>query len=126
MPFKFPKPTRAREKRQKAAHHRRETADLREKVMARARGRCECCGLGGWLELDHWVGGSGRRREQQSVETVWLLSREHHAMRSHNNPSVAEWNRRFAAHCGRHGYAFVPHVEKQPLGAGVFRRRSAP
>lgn len=94
----------------------RDTAfrDLALKVLTRAQFVCECCCA--WLpftgEIDHWLGGSGRRRQRESIETIWLLCSSCHADRTANRPSVEHWNERFRLHCERYGYPFVPHLEK--------------
>jgi hypothetical protein len=102
---------------------------IRDEVKGRARGRCEAlhleiiAGREVWmrcrhrgLALDHWLGGSGRRRPFESVETTWLLCIGDDRARTANDPTAEFWNRSFAEHCRRWGYAFTPHIEHAPLG----------
>lgn len=95
-------------KEKKRGTKRQETARIREAVMRRADGKCECgCGgdtMGlGPLELDHFW---GRGKEPQTVENCWALSRWHHRLKTENKyPGREGWLRAFAAHCDRHGYA---------------------
>jgi 5-methylcytosine-specific restriction endonuclease McrA len=82
-------------------NHREETREIRAAVWKRSEGGCENCGIGleDWEgELDHWLGGSGRRRQQQGTETTWRLCRPCHRARSANSPSYAAWKLRWAAH----------------------------
>lgn len=111
--FKKPVSAKAR-KASKAAAHREETAKIRAKVIERSGGRCEsptCPNAGS--EIDHWRSGSGRRRAEQSPETCWLICAFHHVLRTANSPHAAFWNQQWATHCIKHGYDFLPHVEKQ-------------
>lgn len=85
---------------------------IRAAVMDRARGRCEACGERAALALDHWLGGIGRRRQMESVETTWALCGECHRDRTENRPSAADWNRHFEAHARRHGYPVVLHLHR--------------
>jgi len=72
-----------------------------EAVAERAGNCCECCGMsGGVLELDHYEG----RAVSETVETCWMLWREHHAQKTRHEPSAVMWALRFAQHCLRHGY----------------------
>lgn len=78
---------------------------IRKKVEARAGGRCECgCGFAfmDWEpgEADHFFG----KARAESVETVWMLTRLCHRMKTENDPDAATWLARFSAHCARHGY----------------------
>jgi hypothetical protein len=90
-------------------------------VFKRAGGQCEVCFP--WAdrcknpatEMDHWLGGNGRRRQKQSVETCWALCREHHGWKTVHFGGVSLWNRRFKDHCETYGYPFVAHVEHAPL-----------
>lgn len=102
---------------------REEMATLRAEVVARAGGRCEVwageerCHERG-TDLDHWLSGSGLRRQNQSKRTCWLLCRWDHQARTDNYPTAARWNQLFAAHCIRHGYpAPKMHIEHAPLRA---------
>lgn len=104
--LRFPKPAPRRAlKRSRAASHRAEMAEIRAAVVARARGRCECgCGsVSLFMEADHFWGGSGRRREAQSIETVWLLSAPCHRAKTESRPSREAWLTKWAEHCARHG-----------------------
>lgn len=95
------------------------TKEIRALVAERAGNICEC-GCGRTLSLyhpqmDHWLGGSGRRKQKQSVETCWMLTMWCHRQRTNNYPSAIYWNRKFRAHCHRYGYVFTPHIEKRQL-----------
>lgn len=88
---------------------------LRHEVLERAKFRCESCGADlrkAGCVFDHWLGGSGRRREQESLETTWALCLGCNDRRTINVPSAAHWNDTFAKHCRKHGYPFVPHITK--------------
>jgi hypothetical protein len=121
----FSRPARknsARVKREtKRKIHREETTAIREAVVYRANGFCEACWLQGYerpgTELDHFEGGSGRRRERQSVENTWLLCSQSHRARSLNAPSAAHWNRLWKEHTSKHGYPFHPHIEHAEVAA---------
>lgn len=101
-------------KRLKVQTRQLTSAQIRAAVMRRADGRCEACtgplGLSGvW---DHWLGGSGRRKALESVETTWALCAYCNHQRTDNIPSAKHWNRRFQTHCDTHGYPFTPHKER--------------
>ncbi len=71
----------AREARRK--RHAEETARIREAVFARAGGRCEWTDGGARcsnapVHLHHTEGGSGRRRQRQSVANTLALCMGHH------------------------------------------------
>lgn len=118
-----------KEKRaEKKRKHREETGSIRAVVIERAGGHCEADARAGYfdqhdcvggLELDHFYGGSGRRRQQQGRETCWVLCRRHHRMKTNNDPSLAHWDSIFAAHCRYHGYPpprpRKAHVEHQAV-----------
>ena len=110
----LPKPEpRKKSKARKQKAHRESTSAIRRKVMERAGGYCEAClAPSGDLRLDHWLGGSGRRRQAQAVGNTWALCRSCDFGRTHNIPNAAEWNAINKAHCVRYGYAFYPHLEK--------------
>lgn len=112
----IPKPVpRERERRTLAQLHRDETRELRAVVMARARGTCEgCCLASKYLQLDHWLGGS-RRRRYQTPETTWALCPNCHGQRTRNEPSAAAWNKVRASFCKAKGFPFQAHAEKQPV-----------
>ena len=98
------------------------TAELRRLVMARSRGHCEGCGhfYGTMvLQLDHWLGGSGRRRQAQAIANCWGLCPGCHSRRSQNLPDSAHWNRLFSRHCVRRGYHVLNHVEHDPVRRGA-------
>lgn len=104
--------------REKVRAHRAEVAAMREAVWRRSRGCCEACGkhlLPVEGELDHWLGGFGRRLAEECVESTWRLCRGCHDERHANKPSAAHWNDVFRDHCGRYGYEFKPHAEKSPV-----------
>lgn len=100
---------------------------LRAEVFARAGSVCEVHdGIGRCdqpaVVLDHWLGGSGRRRQKQTVGTTWGLCFACDRHRTANIPGAAYWNKAFQRQCIRHGYTFVPHVEHaqlRPRTAGV-------
>lgn len=111
-------PTCRKPWKRKVRKPRATTKEIREMVMTRAGGMCECgCGRAllyfGAAEMDHWLGGSGRRKQKESVETCWMLSGYCHHRRTRNEPSVAAWNERFERHCRLYDYPFTPHVEKK-------------
>lgn len=120
----LPKPTK-KERKQKKEKKRRlrmeELQQIREAVYKRSHRHCEnpMCqaeltqATGG--EFDHWLGGNGRRQQEESVETVWLLCRNCHIERTANLPSSAAWNLRFELHCERYGYSWTPHFVKPSL-----------
>lgn len=78
------------------------TSILYAAIVARANGRCECCGdpvpPG---ELDHFF---GRAKVQESIENCWLLTPACHYAKTRNHPSARAWLRKFLAHAERHGY----------------------
>jgi 5-methylcytosine-specific restriction endonuclease McrA len=114
----LPKPVRLavlKVRREKA--HRQSTNEIRTAVMQRAQGRCEGCGRVCSvfdLQMDHFFGGSGRRRQQQSVETCWALGRLCcHPDKTDNKPNAAHWRAKWREHCRTHGYsAEVPSLRK--------------
>lgn len=78
--------TRAEDRASKREAHRRETARIRDERMAICGGRCEAadrmalfgrCYLPA-AHMHHMRGGNGRRRQQQSVDTVRMLCVFHH------------------------------------------------
>lgn len=127
QPKRFKKPIqREREAKEKKERLGRKgaTAAIRAECLKRANGFCEsgvCFDL--WTEMDHWLGGNGRRRQKQSVETCWMLCRRCHHDRTNAVPSAAFWNGNFALHCARYGYKFEPHIEHAKLSPD--RRLSA-
>jgi len=96
----------------KAAEHRDETAEIRQAVWARSKGRCENQGCGAFLgpvsssgHMDHFFGGSGRRREMQAVATCWRLCADCDHAKTNNIPGLAHWAERFIEHCHKYGAA---------------------
>lgn len=87
-------------KRTKAA----DTRVLRETIVLRADGRCECCTMfvGQLGEMDHFF---GRAKVEQSVETCWYLCRSCHRDKTDNKPIALVWVAAFMAHCRAHGYS---------------------
>jgi hypothetical protein len=79
----LPGESRKAKRERKRTTHRERTAQIREERMAIALGQCEgsshvmrCQRLA--TQMHHLAGGSGRRRQQQSVETVRMLCEYHH------------------------------------------------
>jgi len=109
---------RRREKLQRQAA---EMAELREKVLARAGGKGELCGLGvvriysdgcwsrgevpkqeyGPSQLAHLNGGIGRRRQQQSMENCIA---EHATCHSDMDARPLIWLPLVKSWCARYGY----------------------
>lgn len=112
--MRFPKPTKAQRIAVKAAardDRKERLRTLARLVWERANGRCEnvyCMNPGG--ELDHWLGGTGRRRTNETYETVWLLCCKCHDDRHANRPSASHWNAVFAFHARKWGYNPNPHI----------------
>ena len=91
--------------------------ELRHDVVVRSNGRCEnpACRkviTSGGCSWDHWLGGNGRRQEQESLATTWLLCAACDYARTNNEPSATYWNERFKTHCERHGYPFTQHLTR--------------
>lgn len=111
----LPERSQKQRREEKRAAHREETAEIRGEVELRSGADCEYVDLNGdrcrWpgTDLDHWLGGSGRRRQAQSAANTWLLCSLHHGQRTRNEPDVERWNRAFARHCARYLYPFTPH-----------------
>lgn len=122
--FKFPKPTPRKTLRaEKKRTHKEATDAIHGAVLLRSRGACEApnCGTRSFvLQMDHWLGGSGRRRTLQSIETCWMLCRPCHDARTRDG-QTKYWNHYFAIHCANHGYPFTPHIEKPPFSPRRFR-----
>ncbi len=88
------------------AEKRDETAAIREAVMARAGGRCECgCGRhfeGAWAqraELDHFW---GRGKAPQSADNCWALSVVCHSAKTNGVPNRGFWLQLYRAHANDH------------------------
>lgn len=106
----------------------RTTAAVRDAVFERAAGRCEAferfligrqmvwrrCSRSP-IVMDHWLGGSGRRKPMESVETCWALCGLCNTDRTANDPNAAYWNIARAMHDQVHGYEHHPHIEHQPV-----------
>lgn len=114
-PFPKPEPRKARAAKKRALH-RMDMSGIRLACLEREGGVCavEGCGSPG-VCADHWEGGSGRRRQRQSVETVWMLCRTHDRRRTHNDPDAEWWNRERAGFCAKHGYPYRPHIVHEEL-----------
>jgi 5-methylcytosine-specific restriction endonuclease McrA len=65
--------TRKEEKAAKRAIRRDAIARIRDAVFARARGKCERCGKAPPDHLHHLIGGIGRRRAMEDVDTCAAL-----------------------------------------------------
>lgn len=101
----------------KRAAHREETARIREAVMTRAGGYCEACGGPATgtdpLVLDHMLGGIGRRRQRQSVETCWAIhGMTCHVNRTNNAPAAALWRTWMQLFLERHGYPVPKELQR--------------
>lgn len=79
--------TLAEDRAAKRETHRQETARIRDERMGIAQGQCEWGILDTFrnapcfrsaTQMHHLVGGSGRRRQKQSVENVRMLCAFHH------------------------------------------------
>ena len=117
--LKFPKPvSRKTLKARKDRAHRLATAKLRAAVFLRANGRCESCGKPHPVAMDHFLGGSGRRRQQQSYENTWALCSRCDSNRTHNVPSAEFWNDRFKRFAERYGYPVLAHLVKTVVPRG--------
>lgn len=125
----FPKPNpKDREERERQERQDRalRVAQMRTDCLVRAGFRCEnpdcrkpLTDYAGCI-WDHWLGGSGRRRAMESVETTWVLCFGCNEARTANRPSAAIWNDRFRRHAELHGYK--PHEHYSPLD--IFRSGS--
>lgn len=93
-----------------------QTADIREQCVKRSGTWCECgCGQPYTpfypAEMDHFLGGHGRRKQRQSVESCWMLRRDCHAAKTRLSPSSAFWDAKWAAHAARYGYPVLTHIQ---------------
>jgi 5-methylcytosine-specific restriction endonuclease McrA len=88
----------AAKKRTKA----KDTKSIRAAVMARAEGRCECCGAEetdfDQLELEHM---HGKVRVKQSTESTWAVRHSCHQKKTGWKEGRDVWLERFIAHCRR-------------------------
>ena len=122
---KLPGVPRKAAKEAKRQRHAIETAHIRLAVWDRSRGRCEAYGEDGFRcqgvahILDHWDGGSGRRRQRQTVATCWALCVRHSDQRTANWPSAAWWNASREAHCLGNAILFTPHIERASSPRGL-------
>ncbi len=89
---------------------------VRERVHARARGRCECgCNtpLRDSWQCDHYF---GRAKAVTSVETCWGLNHDCHYAKTNNSPSAAHWHYKFISHALLFGYAAeAERAETKPM-----------
>lgn len=77
---------------------RTDMAILRTQVLNRANGSCEFCGADRKLQLHHLLGGSGRRRQQQSERTCAavcsICHNAYHAAPAYRTKQLWEWSNR--------------------------------
>jgi hypothetical protein len=112
----LPFPSRKTEKAARKDARRLATRAVYEAVRERAAGKCEACGRARHQPImDHWLGGSGRRKQLESVETCWGLCGMCNRQRTDNSPNAAYWNDIRRVFCVRYGYPFVPHIEHARL-----------
>lgn len=52
--------------------------EIIEHVKKRSKGRCEVCGSANMVELHHIIGGSGKRKQHETKESVVALCFYHH------------------------------------------------
>lgn len=94
---------------------------LYQRLVERARGRCECsCGLAvppG--EVDHMFG----RRVDENEATCWVLSVRCHYAKTRNHPDASHWLRLFIEHCRKHGYMESQHRAEARLHFVDTRRK---
>ena len=95
----------------KTPAEREQTSAVYLAVEARAQGHCEACGAkfshALRPKMDHWLGGSGRRKPEERVDTCWMLDELCERSRTHNRPTAAFWNQRFEIHCLKHAHREV-------------------
>lgn len=105
-------PTAEERREEKRRAHAESTSGIRAACAARAANRCELCGMlqGSSLEMDHVLGGSGRRRERQSMETCWMLCRYCHQYKT-SHPAGENWRAAFRVHCAKYGYPVPKELE---------------
>jgi hypothetical protein len=77
------------------------TPELRQRLVARARGRCEACGEKPCQECDHFF---SRARAEENEATCWMLCTSCHFQKTVNHPNAAHWFRRFIEHCRKYLY----------------------
>lgn len=105
---------------------RKQTSEIREKVMARAGWACEACEQPVILplEMDHFFGGS-LRRVMEAVETCWGLCRRCHRNKTDNLPSRAYWLERFIEHTRKFGYVDAAALASAKLEAQLLMKGPA-
>lgn len=122
LPFK----TTRQLKRARASAHKESTSSIRPAVFERAGDRCEAWhpgkSEGSWHRCekkatiwDHWMSGTGRRRQKQAVETTWALCDSCNFARTEKIPNIEWWNESHRVHCELYGYLFEPHIEHSPV-----------
>lgn len=124
------KRARLQKKKAKREMKKEETARIREAVMERAGGHCECgCGMtfgeGSLLrvpEMDHFF---GRGKVQQSVSNCWLLAKICHHGKGKGRPSRGFWCGRFIKHCEKHGYRREAAKAQADIESGQMIRAAA-
>lgn len=95
-------------------------AELRHDCLQRGNYQCENPDCRADLILtgavfDHWLGGSGRRRPQESLATTWVLCLNCNEERTLNVPDAQTWNSRWKAHTMRYSYSYTPHLTKYQM-----------
>jgi len=115
-------------KAERKAAKAEETSAIRDAVMARSRGRCECgCGqvLGqfGDGQLDHFW---GRAKAPQSTQNCWMLAETCHRLKTLNKPSAESWLRDFIRHCERHSLLAEVVKARARLAFVLARKGEAP
>lgn len=60
---------------------------------------------------ERWMGGTGRRRQKQSVQNTWALCDADNFARTEKIPDTAWWNRSFEQHCKVNDLPFEAHIE---------------
>lgn len=121
-------PAKKRREAKKKAH-REETGAIRAAVVKRADNTCEACRSQfrafDYFAMDHFFGGSGRRRAMQRPETCWLLCRDCNHLKTFNDPSAAAWIERFITHAERHGYTREAEMASARLDALKLQGRAS-
>lgn len=100
-------PAAKRRESKKRVRHAK-TSDVRARVETRAKDACECC-CGRWFspldrgEMDHFHGGASKR-EMESFEGCWMLSRDCHRAKGASLPTRIDWVVKFLNHSVNRGY----------------------
>lgn len=90
------------------------TALVHHECEVRAKGKCESCRLPSVvLQLDHFLGGYGRRTEREAVETCWMICPPCHRRKTDNEPDRRTWCASFKFFCENRGYPVPPEVEAE-------------